>query len=653
MIKKPGREWLLIIYLIIAVVIMEFPVIYTNFYHDITGEPIAKDGSINMSSANPADGKIYLDGEWEFYWNRFIVSEPEPLSSPDLFAAVPGEWSNYEIDGSRLPAAGFGSYKLIIHDLSASDSVTISVPDFGSAYRVFIDGQLAAESGVVSKDMDLVFTVPESKLYPVTLSPGTTHEIVLEIATTRFSGLYMSPVLSDYNHMISENNTRNAIRYCLFGVVIFSFLNLLFMYTVSIRSKLHSSWMPVLMFLLIIRIMLTSEFFSIWQPILFFNRSYEATNEFMYLITFVLKYFLIFLVQEQCGIQFSKKEKLGFAVYYALLYLIYLIAPQGFTNQYLSVIIPMLTYILDIYLFVRIYLGRKSLPQWGMLIYWGAILVVTGLTIDSYYINGMINTNMSLTLLLFFTLFSIIMSWVYSMRVSDLYDDFSQSSSKLELAQNQLAMQKEYYDALSMQMSEIREIKHDFRHFTGAMSRLAEENKMDELKIFLTGYSEKTKMEELPVFCENIVANSIIGFYFLRAKKYGIPFESRCKIESKIAMSDSDVCIVLGNALENAIDACRLLEHPEKAYVFLEAGTIKGQRLFKVRNSYNGRLEIKGGRYLSSKGGKSHSLGIPNIKRVIEFYGGFVKIEQNVKEFTLMAAVPLTVHERDAEAPLY
>jgi len=69
-------------------------------------------------------------------------------------------------------------------------------------------------------------------------------------------------------------------------------------------------------------------------------------------------------------------------------------------------------------------------------------------------------------------------------------------------------------------MNEIREIKHDIHHFIGVISRLAEEDKFDELKV-LSEYQEKTKKEQLPVFCENIVANSIIGYYFYGQKNTG------------------------------------------------------------------------------------------------------------------------------------
>jgi len=634
------RKGFLICGLILTVILIYLPVGATHFYHNITGATEAENGNMDLSAVDPSDGKTFLDGQWEFYWNRFIISKPEQFSKPDLMMKVPDEWSHYKINGENLPAGGFSSYKLTLTSLSYDKAVTLFIPDFGGAYRVFIDGQLTAESGIISQDSSKIFTVPKANLYPVTLSKAITHEVVIEVATTRFSGLYMIPILGDYHQIVSKNIFRNDIRFILFGIALFSFISLIAMYMLSVKRKMHSFWMPIMILFILIRIMLTTEFYSFWQPILFFNLSYESTNELMYLTTFVLKYLMIFLVHEQCGITFNKKEKIGFLIFYSLLYLIYLFTPQDIYNHYLSVYVPMLTFTLDIYLFVKIYRGREKLIKFGMAVFWGAILVIIGLAIDSFYINGKIYMNMSLTMLFLFTVFSMIISCVYAMRSADLYDDFTKSSSRLELANSQIAMQKEYYDALSGQMNEIREVKHDINHFIGVMSQLTEEGNLDRLRVFLSEYCEKAKMARLPVFCEHTIANSIIGYYYLRAKEYGISFESQSDICGQTSMSDSDLCIVLGNALENAIYACRQMDPLETRFVSIESRKMKGQRLIKVTNSYNGCLEINNGRYISSKGGNLHGLGIRNIEKVVEVYGGFVKIEHNEKVFTLMTAVP-------------
>jgi Signal transduction histidine kinase regulating citrate/malate metabolism len=386
--------------------------------------------------------------------------------------------------------------------------------------------------------------------------------------------------------------------------------------------------------------MLTTEFYSFWQKTVFFNLSYEATNELMFLVTFVLKFLLIFLIQEQFGIAFSRKEKYGFSIYYTAIYLMYLFIPHGIYNRHLTIILPVSTFALEFYSFFKIYLGRHQLKKFGLLIYVGVVLAISGLIIDCYYINGNIYPNMSLMLLIMLSAYLIIVSLVYALRVADMYNDYAVSSSRLALAKSQIAMQKEYYDILSGQMNEIRAIKHDIRHFVGVIGRLSGDGRYDELKQFLSEYTEEIETDPLPVFCENIVANSILGYYSLKAREGGIPFQCACSITKHPSVSDSDLCVVLSNALENAIDACRNLDNPDARFISAQARTINGQLLIKIENSYNGCLKVKDGGYLSTKSGEFHGIGLQNIKKVMETYGGFVKTEHNGTVFTLMAAFP-------------
>lgn len=638
--KKYKKEIFLVIGFALAVMLINLPFAYTANYHRITGAPTGENGSIDLTSVKADGSKIYLDGEWQFYWNRFIETDREKALSPALLIRVPDAWSMYESGGKKLPAAGFGSYKLTVNGYDYDREVAIYIPDFGGAYRLYLDGQLAAESGTVSKVVNKIFTVPKSQIYPVTIGERAPHEIIIEVATGKFSGLYMTPVMGDYKQTMTEISNRNIIRFILFGIALFAFFDLLVMYVMVARRKLHSSWMPVMILFLLIRIMLTSEFFSIWQHSLFFSLSYESTNEMMYLATFTVKYLLIYLFQEQCGIQFARKEKMGFLIYYVCLYLLYLMIPDNFYNQYFSQLIPTLTFALDIYLFAKVYKGRNTMSKYGMLVCWSAVLIIAGLAIDSYYLGGKIYMDVSLMLLTTFTVFSLIMRWVYSMRMGDLYDDLTESSVMLDYAKNQIQYQKDYYEALSMQMNDIREMKHDARQFLGVMSRLAEEKKYKELKEFLSEYEEKTDTDELPVFCENVIANSMIGYYWLQAKKQNIQFVSRSKISRKTVMQDGDLCIVLGNGLENAIEACRKLNESEPRFVSIEATTINSQFLLKIRNSYNGELDIADGSIASTKGSISHGLGIHSMEKVVAAYEGFIKMEHDEKEFVFMASVP-------------
>ncbi len=635
-INSTTIRWIIIVFLAIGVLTINLPVIFTNYYHEITGAPTSSNGIFDLEDTSIGNKKVYLDGEWEFYWKKLIITNPQDFLETHTYISVPGQWSDYDIDGIRLPADGYASYRMILKNYNYDGNVSIYIPDFGSAYKVFVDKQLVSQSGVLSTEKGNIFTVPSANIYRIQLSQYKDHEVVIETATTRFSGVYMTPILQDFDTIMEAKDIRTAIQFVLFGIVIFSFLSLLSTFFISIKRKLYSFWLPLMIFFILIRIILTAEFYSTWQKILF-NISYEATNGVMFFATFVVKYLLIFLVEEQCEIEFKIREKLGFLGYYILLYSLYLFVPRNFYNDYLSVLVPMLTYVLDIYLFIKVYRNAEKMNKFSLPIFLGAMLVIVGLTCDSYYINGKIYYNMSLGLMITFMVFALIVAWVYSRRGFDIYDDLVMSSMKLDFANNQMQMQKEYYESLNIQMLEIREIKHDIKHFIGTMTTLVEEDRIDELKAFLSEYRQKVKLDQLPVFCENIIANSIIGFYYLKAKENKISFESRCNIDKQCFISDSDLCIILGNTLENAITACKNIAEHGSRHISIKVDTLKRQWAIKVTNTFNGDIKKKDGYLVSLKQGKSNGFGIKNIEKVLKAYNGRVEIDYNENTFTFMA----------------
>lgn len=159
----------------------------------------------------------------------------------------------------------------------------------------------------------------------------------------------------------------------------------------------------------------------------------------------------------------------------------------------------------------------------------------------------------------------------------------------------QIAIQKEYFDAISEQMKEIRGIKHDMRHFIGVIKSLADEGRYEDLKQFLDEYSEKSKTESIPQYCENVVANAILGYYTFKAMEAGIPFQCACRIPKQLSMIDTDLCIILGNALENAIEACSNTDRPDIQFISIEARVLDNHLLIKIQNSYSGRVSFHDG----------------------------------------------------------
>lgn len=121
------------------------------------------------------------------------------------------------------------------------------------------------------------------------------------------------------------------------------------------------------------------------------------------------------------------------------------------------------------------------------------------------------------------------------------------------------------------------------------------------------------------------------------ARKYGIDIEYNIEIPVELPFEDTDLCIIVGNALDNAIDGTKGVDYDKKIVINMEMK--QGNFLLKVRNTFN-RTSIKyegnGNCFHTSKTDKNnHGMGIGLIKETALKYDGLAEISMRDTVFTL------------------
>lgn len=632
--------FVLILGLVLYLGLTHLPIVYSQFYHLLTDTNEGVNGHYEVREEIIEDG-IILDGEWEFYWKHFIVTDESATQQSDMQLSIPGYWSDAILNGKYLPENGFASYRMTIENLEVLEPITLYIPDFGGAYRAYIDGALAAESGTISKLSNDVIATPRSKIYPVTLENNKNHELVIEVANKKFAGLYMAPVLRDYKKANQIFELEKILQFIFFGIIIFAFFIIVLVYSIFLKKGYKSLWLLGLILALLMRLILTTSFYSYWQNSIFFGLSYETINPLMFLVTFVYKFLLIYLFQEQFNMSFSKEEKGVFLLYYTLLYLVYTLIPDGLYNQYFTIIIPLATFAIETYLMIKLYKMRHKIKKYGIITYFAVLLAFAGIVINSYYINGNIYMNMSVAQLVLMAFAIMMIITVQILQLSWQYHELTLASAQFELAGRHIEMQKEYFEGLTEQINKIRSIKHDLHHFIVLMNMLLKEGRLDEMKKVMDEYVEHMEIDAIPVFCEHIVANSIIGYHYLKAKQLGIEFSSRSIIPKDIGIRDNELCIILGNALENAVEAAAYVDEPMLRKVNVEAEVISRQLILKIENGYKVEPICQDGRYHSIKAEDGHGIGLQNIYKAVDSCGGIHKIEYADNRFIHKVALPV------------
>ncbi|WP_018871088.1 response regulator [Thioalkalivibrio sp. ALgr3] len=93
-----------------------------------------------------------LDSPWEFFWQKF--PEPGAEDEPDARMELPGSWTGLAIDGTALPAAGHGGFRLRVALEDPPARVVLRVPMVYSAYRLYVDGERVAQVGEPGSSAD-------------------------------------------------------------------------------------------------------------------------------------------------------------------------------------------------------------------------------------------------------------------------------------------------------------------------------------------------------------------------------------------------------------------------------------------------------------------------------------------------------------------
>ena len=193
-------------------------------------------------------------------------------------------------------------------------------------------------------------------------------------------------------------------------------------------------------------------------------------------------------------------------------------------------------------------------------------------------------------------------------------------NARLRRENELLSMQQQRYENLKTAIEEARQARHDMRHQLSQISALAESGDLESLKAYLAKTVSRIPNPDMQ-FCENRAADSVVGYYCALAKREDIPFRAKLDLPEALPVDEIDMCLVLSNLLENALEAS-LRTAPDKRQIRITA-YLHAERLLLIeaQNAYDGEIKEKGGVFRSSKR-KGPGIGIQSVRHIAEKTGG-------------------------------
>lgn len=191
-----------------------------------------------------------------------------------------------------------------------------------------------------------------------------------------------------------------------------------------------------------------------------------------------------------------------------------------------------------------------------------------------------------------------------------------------------LTMQKLQYDNLQNRIDEARKAKHDVRHHTYLIREYLRSGKLQELDAYLDDYCDSLPDTQSLLHCRHNAVNALLSYFAQQAKSSNINIDIFVQLPETLNLPDTTLSVVLGNLLENALDACRQVKTGEKK-IIIRGKAEMGSVFFDITNTFEGNLRRnKDGKILSTKSG-NHGLGLDSVRHLVEANGGVIEVEAN------------------------
>ncbi|MDE7019201.1 MAG: ATP-binding protein [Lachnospiraceae bacterium] len=212
-------------------------------------------------------------------------------------------------------------------------------------------------------------------------------------------------------------------------------------------------------------------------------------------------------------------------------------------------------------------------------------------------------------------------------------------------------------DLVSKHCAEVQNIyktmrgwRHDYHNHIQAMKVLAmqvreagsDTEALSELEAYLMKLNDDLTTVDTVVKTGNVMVDAILNSKLSLMKAKKIPVNIKATVPKECCISEVDLCVIIGNLLDNAMEACEKLPKETERFIRIYIGILKGQLYLSVANAVYGELRKSGRRYLSTKDSASHGFGLLRIDRIANKYQGYVNRQNEERVFVTEVMLPLS-----------
>jgi two-component system sensor histidine kinase AgrC len=219
-----------------------------------------------------------------------------------------------------------------------------------------------------------------------------------------------------------------------------------------------------------------------------------------------------------------------------------------------------------------------------------------------------------------FSLIGIIFINILMFNFFESYED----KIKLNYLETLKQQEQENYKLLTLSYKQVREFKHDIENQFSVLKDMLENDDTDAAKEYLVKLSSFVRLANRLCYTGNNAVDSIVNIKGSLARTYGIEFICKVNIITSIKANELELCRIIGNALDNAIEGCQRSNSPSK-HVWISISEEREKLFLVITNTSD---EVDTDSLTSTKKEKGlHGIGVSSIKSSVDRLGGLVKFD--------------------------
>lgn len=193
---------------------------------------------------------------------------------------------------------------------------------------------------------------------------------------------------------------------------------------------------------------------------------------------------------------------------------------------------------------------------------------------------------------------------------------------RISAYQNDL-ITKHYWEVENI-YKQMRGWRHDYHNHIQTMKAHILAGQTDDLLVYLDNLNDDLRTVDTIVKTGNIMIDAILNSKLSLAKSRNININAKAIVPQQLDISEVDLCVIVGNLIDNAMEACLRQDNEADRFIRVYIGILKGQLYISVSNSVAGRTSKTAGKYVSSKASPTHGFGLMRIDKIAAKYDGFV-----------------------------